>query len=176
MAGHSKWAKVKRQKAVTDGKRSKIFSKLVRYITVEAKRVKGDRNAPSLRVAIEKARAANMPSDTIERAIEKASGDGAVALESVTYEAYGPGGVALIIEGLTDNRNRTAQEIKHLLSKNGAALATPGAALWAFVKEEEGLVPTTTVDLSDTDLEKLSAVVDALEENDDVQEVYTNAS
>lgn len=160
---------------MTDAKKSKVFSKLVRYIAVEAKKAKGDRNAPNLRVAIEKAKAANMPSDNIDRAIEKASGGGA-DLESVAYEAYGPGGVALIIEGLTDSRNRTAAEIKHLLSKHSATLATPGSALWAFSKAEGGLVPTTTVDLSDEDLEKLSALVDALEENDDVQNVYTNAS
>ena len=174
MSGHSKWSKIKHQKAATDAKKSKVFSKLVRYITVEAKLAKGDRNAPNVRVAIEKARAANMPSDNIDRAIEKASGG--ADMESVTYEAYGPGGVALIIEGLTDSRNRTAAEIKHLLSKHGAALATPGAAIWAFTKGAEGLVATTTVELVDEDLEKLSVLVDALEENDDVQEVYTNAA
>jgi YebC/PmpR family DNA-binding regulatory protein len=174
MSGHSKWSKIKHQKAATDAKKSKVFSKLVRYIAVEAKKAKGDRNAPNVRMAIEKARAANMPSDNIDRAIEKAAGG--ADMESVTYEAYGPGGVALIIEGLTDSRNRTAAEIKHLLSKQGAALATPGAAMWAFTKGEAGLVPTTTVDLSDADLEKLGALVDALEENDDVQEVYTNAA
>ena len=173
MSGHSKWAKIKHQKAATDAKKSKVFSKLVRYIAVEAKKAKGDRNAPGLRVAIDKARAANMPGENIDRAIEKAAGGS--DMERVTYEAYGPGGVALIIEGLTDSRNRTSQEIKHLLSAHGAALAAPGAALWAFAKTDEGLSPTTTVELKDEELEKLSTLVDALEEHDDVQEVYTNA-
>ena len=174
MSGHSKWSKIKHKKAATDAKKSKIFSKLVRYITVEAKAAKGDRNAPGLRLAIEKARGENMPADNIDRAIEKASASSA-ELESVTYETYGPGGVALIIEGYTDNRNRTAQEIKHLLSKHEAALAAPGAAMWAFSKSDQGLTPNTTVDLSDEDLEKLSELVEALEEHDDVNEVYTNA-
>lgn len=174
MSGHSKWSKIKHKKAATDAKKSKIFSKLVRYITVEAKKAKGDRNSPGLRLAIEKARAENMPADNIDRAIDKASSSTA-ELEPVTYEAYGPGGVAIIIEAYTDNRNRTVQEIKHILSKNDSALAAQGAALWAFTKGEQGLAPTTTVDLSDEDLEKLSEVVDQLEDQDDVNEVYTNA-
>ncbi|MDE2213113.1 MAG: YebC/PmpR family DNA-binding transcriptional regulator [Patescibacteria group bacterium] len=175
MAGHSKWAKVKHQKAVTDVRKSKIFSKLVRFIAVEAKKAKGDRSAPGLRAAIEKARAANMPSENIDRAIEKASGTGA-DIETVMYEAYGPGGAALIIEGYTDNRNRTGQEIKHLLSQQGGTLATPGAAMWAFTRSEGKLQPTATVDLSEADLEALAQLVDALEEHDDVSEVYTNAA
>ncbi len=174
MSGHSKWSKIKHKKAATDAKKSKIFSKLVRYITVEAKKAKGDRNSPGLRLAIDKARAENMPADNIERAIDKAS-TSAAELEPVTYEAYGPGGVAIIIEAYTDNRNRTVQEIKHILSKNDIELATQGAALWAFTKGEQGLIATTTVDLSDEDLEKLSEVVDQLEDQDDVNEVYTNA-
>lgn len=175
MAGHSKWAKIKHKKAVTDARKSKVFSKLVRYIAVEAKKAKGDYSAPGLRIAIEKARAENMPADNIDRAINKAAGEG-IGLESVTYEAYGPGGAALIIEGYTDNRNRTSQEIKHLLAEHGSALATPGAAMWAFTKTEEGLAPTTTVELPDEDLEKLAVLVDALEEQDDTQNVYTNAA
>jgi len=174
MSGHSKWSKIKHKKAATDAKKSKVFSKLVRYITVEAKKAKGDRNSPGLRLAIEKARAENMPADNIDRAIDKASSS-AAELEPVTYEAYGPGGVAIIIEAYTDNRNRTVQEIKHLLSKNDIELATQGAAMWAFAKGDQGLVATTTVDLSDEDLEKLSLVVDQLEDHDDVNEVYTNA-
>lgn len=174
MSGHSKWSKIKHKKAATDAKKSKIFSKLVRYITVEAKKAKGDRNSPGLRLAIDKARAENMPADNIDRAIDKASSS-AAELEPVTYEAYGPGGVAIIIEAYTDNRNRTVQEIKHILSKNDIELATQGAALWAFTKDEQGLVATTVVDLSDEDLEKLSEVVDQLEDQDDVNEVYTNA-
>jgi len=175
MAGHSKWAKLKHQKAVTDVKKAQIFSKLVRFISVEAKKAKGDRNAPGVRAAVEKARAANMPADNIERAIEKASGGGA-ELERVVYEAYGPGGVAIIIDGFTDNRNRTVQEIKHILSLNGGSFATTGAASWAFTKNDEGYEPNTTVELSDEDGEKLSNLVDALEAQDDVNEVFTNAA
>ena len=175
MAGHSKWAKVKHRKAITDARKSKIFSKLVRYVQVEAKKARGDKNAPNLRAAIEKARAANMPRDVIERAISKASADGA-QLEAVTYEAYGPGGAALVIEGYSDNRNRTSAEIKHLLSTNGGSLAAPGAAMWAFTKGPEGLAPATTVELGEEDLEKLAQLVDEVEEHDDINDVYTNAA
>ncbi len=174
MAGHSKWAKLKHQKGKTDAQKSKLFSKLVRFISVEAKKSKGDRSSPGLRAAIEKARAENMPADNIDRAIEKASTSG--ELEPVVYEAYGPGGVALVIEGYTDSRNRTAQEIKHLLSQHGVQLATPGAASWAFVRTEGKLEPQTTVEISEEDGAKLTALVDALEDHDDVNEVYTNAA
>lgn len=175
MSGHSKWAKIKHKKAATDARKSKVFSKLVRYIQVEAKKAKGDRNAPGLRLAIEKARAENMPADNIDRAISKAAGEGA-ELETVSYEAYGPGGTAIIIEGYTDNRNRTSQEIKHILAEHGGSLANPGAAMWAFARTEEGLTASTTVELSDEDLEKLATLVDMLEEQDDTQNVYTNAA
>jgi YebC/PmpR family DNA-binding regulatory protein len=174
MAGHSKWAKLKHVKGKTDAQKSKAFSKLVRFISVEAKKSKGDRSSPGLRAAIEKAKAANMPSDNIDRAIDKASTSG--EMEAVVYEAYGPGGVALVIEGYTDSRNRTTQEIKHLLSLNGGALAQQGAASWAFAKVEGKLEPTTTVELNDEDGAKLGELVDALEDHDDVNEVYTNAA
>jgi transcriptional/translational regulatory protein YebC/TACO1 len=129
-----------------------------------------------VRKAIENAKAANMPADNIERALSRASGDG-VELEQVTYEAYGPGGTALIIEGYTDNRNRTVQELKHVLSLHGATLATQGAALWAFTKGAEGkLEATMPVELSDEDAQKMAELSDALEEHDDVSDVYTNAA
>lgn len=174
MAGHSKWAKLKHTKGKTDAQKSKTFSKLVRFISVEAKKVRGDRSSPGLRAAIEKARAANMPSENIERAVEKASSSG--ELDPVVYEAYGPGGVAVVIEGYTDNRNRTAQEIKHILSLHSMALAQQGAASWAFTKTSNKLEPTTTVEISDEDGQKLFALVEALEEHDDINEVYTNAA
>lgn len=176
MAGHSKWAKLKHVKGKTDAQKAKLFSKLVRFITIEAKKAKGDKNSPGVRAAVEKAKAANMPADNIERAISKASGDGA-EMEQVTYEAYGPGGCALIIEGYTDSRNRTNQEIKHLLSLNGGTLATPGAAMWAFAKNAEGkLEAMVPVELSDEDSQKMAELSDALEEHDDINEVYTNAA
>ena len=176
MAGHSKWAQIKHKKAVTDARRSKIFSKLVRFLTVESRKAKGDRNAPGLRLAIEKARQANMPGENIDRAVEKGRGEGGAAMEEVLYESYGPGGVALLITGLTDSRNRAAAELKHLLSKHGASLASPGAALWAFTKTAAGFSPQTTVELSEADAEALARLVDELEEHDDVQEVFTNAA
>lgn len=176
MSGHNKWSKIKHQKAASDSKKSKAFGKIVRYLTVEAKKSKGDRNSPGLRLAIEKAKAVNMPSDTMDRAIEKATSDNSAAMESITYEAYGPGGVALVIDTLTDSRNRTAAEMKHLLSKHDVALATPGSASWAFAKENGALVAQTTVEISEEDGQKLMALVDALEDHDDVQDVYTNAA
>ncbi len=173
MSGHNKWSQIKEKKGAADAKRSALFTKLVKLIKTEAKIMHGDLNAPTLKAAIEKARAANMPKENIERAISSAE---TTADEKVTYEAYGPGGCALIIEGLTDSRNRTSQEIKHLLSKNGYALAAPGSATWAFTKSPDGeWVATTTVPLSSDDGEKLSDLLSLLEEHEDIQSVYTNA-
>ena len=174
MAGHSKWAKLKHVKGKTDAQKSKAFSKLVRFISVEAKKARGDRSSPGVRTAIEKARAANMPSDNIDRAIDKAASSG--ELEQVVYEAYGPGGVALILEGYTDSRNRTTQEIKHLLSLHGGALAQQGAASWAFTKVDGKLEAVTVVEMNEEDGAKLGELVDALEDYDDISEVYTNAA
>jgi len=175
MAGHNKWAQIKHKKAATDAKKSKVFGKIARLISVEAKKAKGDMNAPGLRLATQKAKEANMPGDNIERAIRKASEDSGAGMEEVVYETYGPGGVALLIVGLTDSKNRTAAEIKHLLSLHGVALASPGSASWAFEKTSEGFAPTMTTSISQEDGEALLALVDALEEHDDVQTVYTNA-
>ncbi len=176
MAGHSKWAKLKHTKGKTDAQKAKLFSKLVRFITIEVKKAKGDKNAPGVRTAVEKAKAANMPSDNIERALSKAAGEGA-ELEAVVYEAYGPGGCALIIEGYTDSRNRTSQELKHLLSLHGGTLANPGAAMWAFSKNAEGkLEALSPIELSDEDAQKMAELSDALEEHDDVNEIYTSAA
>ena len=174
MSGHNKWSKIKRQKEKTDGQKSKIFGKMVRVIGVEAKKAGGNLSAPGLRTAIEKAQAANVPKDNIERAIKKAT-ESSVAMDAVTYEAYGPGGCALVIEALTENRNKAAQEIKHILSNNGLELAAMGSATWAFEKTQEGWRPTMTIPLSDVDGEKLGTIIDELEENDEVQEVFTNA-
>ena len=175
MAGHNKWSKIKHKKAATDAQKSMIFGKLSRLIKLEAKKCNGDVNSPSLRAAIDKAKAANMPKDNIERAIKSATEPGA-NLEDVTYEAYGPGGTAIIIEAVTDSRNRTAAEIKHILSKREIELAAPGAAAWAFTKGPEGWQPNQTTEISDEDGEKLGDLMEALEEQDDVQDVYTNAA
>ncbi len=176
MAGHNKWSKIKNKKAVTDAYKAKVFSKLVRAITVESKLAKGDTNSPGLRTAIDKARAENVPSDNIERAIKKGLGGDSGAMEKIIYEAYGPGGCALIIEAMTDNRNKAAQEIKHILSKNGFELAVPGSASWAFEKSsEKGWLPKVSAPISESDGEKLNSLIEELEENEEVQEVFTNA-
>jgi len=175
MSGHNKWSKIKNKKAVTDAQKAKNFTKLVRFITVESKKSKGDVNSPGLRSAIEKAKEGNLPNDNIERAIKKGLGNEAGSMEEITYEAYGPGGCALIIESLTDSRNRAAQEIKHILSKNGYELASQGSAAWAFSKTHEGWTPNVMAQISEDDGVKLQTLIDELEENDEVQEVYTNA-
>ena len=174
MSGHNKWSKIKNRKAVTDAQKSKQFSKAVKLLTVESKKANGNMDAPGLVNAIAKAREVNMPKDNIERAIKKAGADPA-QMETITYEAYGPGGVALIIEALTDNRNKAAQEVKFILSQSGSSLAAIGAASWAFEHTAEGWVPNTTTPINDEDGEKLTTLVEALEENDEVQAVYTNA-
>ena len=175
MAGHNKWSKIKHKKAVTDAQKSKVFSKLARLIAAESKKVGGDTSAPSLRAAIEKARAANMPKDKIEKAVAKGAGLDSNPDEEVIYEFYGPGGVAVIVYALTDNKNRTTPEIKQILSKRGFELATPGSALWAFEKQGAEFVPTSKTPISKEDAEKLQELLEALDEHDDVQEIYTNA-
>ena len=175
MSGHNKWSQIKRQKEATDGKKSKIFGKLSRLITVESKKAEGNISSPSLRAVIERAKKENMTVDAIDRAVKKGAGGDAGEMEAVLYEAYGPGGCALIIEGLTDNKNRTVAEVKHLLSKRGLSLAGQGSALWAFTKTAEGYEPQTTIPLSDEDGEALALLLEDFDENDDVQEVYTNA-
>lgn len=175
MSGHNKWSKIKNKKAVTDAAKSKIFSKMARLISVASKQVKGDTTSPILRATIEKAREYNMPADNIDRAVKKGAGADAEALEAITYETYGPAGSALIIEALTTNRNKAAQEVKFILSKHGFQLASPGSVTWAFVKENGAWKPTTTISLSEEDGAVLGNLIDELEENDEIQEVYTNA-
>jgi YebC/PmpR family DNA-binding regulatory protein len=174
MSGHNKWSKIKRQKEKTDSQKSKIFGKFVKLITVEAKKAGGNVNSPGLKSVIERAQAANVPKDNIERAVKITLGG--AAMEAITYEAYGPGGCALVIEALTDNRNNAAQEIKAILARHGFALAGMGAASWAFARQPDMTwTAKTTVPLSDEDGEKLGELVDDLEENEEVQDVYTNA-
>lgn len=175
MSGHNKWSKIKNKKGAADAQRSNLFSKLSRQIIAESKKCNGDVTSPSLATAIEIAKKENMPKDTIERAIKKGADKDTAALESVTYEAYGPGGTAIVIEGLTDNKNRTAAEVRHLLSKRGLELAAQGAASWAFAREGNKWVPNVTVAIEESDGEKLGDLIDELEELEDVQEVFTNA-
>lgn len=176
MAGHNKWSKIKRQKEKTDAQKSKIFSKMAKLISSASRQVNGDITSPILRSAIDKAREFNMPADNIERAVKKGAGGEGEKLEAVTYESYGPGGSALIIEALTGNRNKAAQEVKHILSKHGFELAGQGSALWAFTKNTENdWIPNMTVPLSTEDSTVLETLMGDLEENDEVQDVYTNA-
>src|SRR3954454_21394870 len=138
MAGHSKWAGIKHKKAIVDARRGKLFTKLARAITVAAREGGGDPDGnPSLALAIQKARDSSMPKDHIERAIAKGTGEGvdADAFETVLYEGYGPGGVALLIEALTDNRNRTGADVRHLLGKHGGNLGEPGSVSYLFDKQ-----------------------------------------
>ncbi len=171
---HSQWEKKKYKKAASEGKTSKLYTKLVRMITTEAKKCGGNKDAPELRMAIDKARAVNMPNDNIERAIKKATELGE-AMEHITYEAYGPAGVGIVIQALTGNRNKAAQEIKFILSKNGFALGAMGSVTWNFTKTENHWKPNTFVTVSEEDANTLMALVEELEDNDEVQEVFTNA-
>ena len=142
MAGHSKWASIKHKKKAVDAKRGALFTKLTRAITVAA-RDGGDPEAnPTLALAVQKARDASMPKDNIERAIAKGTGadSDADAFESVLYEGYGPGGVAILVEALTDNRNRTGSEVRHIFTKHGGNLGEPGSVAWTFEKKGEIVV------------------------------------
>jgi len=140
MSGHSKWATIKHKKGAADKKRGKLFAKLIKQVEVAARQGGGDPDAnPTLRTMFQKARDASVPLDTIERAVKRGTGElEGVDYESITYEGYAPHGVALYVETLTDNRNRTGSEVRSLLSKNGGSLAEPGSVAWQF--ERKGVV------------------------------------
>ena len=235
MSGHSHWAGIKHKKELEDKKRSKIFSKLARVISVAARSGSDPQTNPQLRLAIEKAKSFNMPNQNIERAIQRGSGQGKEgALEEFTAEAYGPGKVALIIEGITDNKNRSLSQIKQILAKFDGKLATPGSVKWMFQrlgvitinrgeKEKEALelmaieagaedmkwndskleiyikpeniektkanlenqnifpesvnlewIPNKEIEIDQKEKNKLEGLFNALDENDDVQDIYSN--
>jgi YebC/PmpR family DNA-binding regulatory protein len=236
MSGHSKWATIKRAKGKTDAARGAAFTKVIREIASAAKIGGGDPGGnPRLRDAIEKARALNMPNDNIKRAIEKAVGGGEGSnLEEITYEGYGPGGIAVMVDCITDNKSRTVGEIRYIFSRNGGNMGAGGSVAWMFKKKgilhfektntnedqlmedaveagaddittEEGIItvetspekfsqvksaltakkyvpanaeitmiPTTTVKLTGEDAQKAIKLVEALEENEDVQNVHSN--
>ena len=176
MAGHNKWTQIKRQKGIADAQKSRVFSKLAKIIALAARKG-GDPGAnPDLRAAIDKAKAENMPADNIERAVKKTSGkaDGG-KLESVRYEAYGPGGAAVIIDAITDNKNRTVAEIKHILSQHNAKFAERGAVIWAFDFADEKPKAKTIIELNEQDKNLLNNLIEVLMNYDDTQEIYTNA-
>jgi YebC/PmpR family DNA-binding regulatory protein len=236
MAGHSHWKSIKHKKAVVDARRGKVWSKLARLIIIAAKRGGNPDDNLALRYAMEKARAANMPNDTIEKAIKRGTGElGAVNYESVLYEGYAPGGVAILVDALTDNRNRTAGEIRVIFDRSGGSLGTANSVGWMFkmqgliaiertaveedrliemvleagaqdvqtsdegymvltvaadfekvrktlaaakisvVSAELTMVPGQTINVSPEAVQNVQALIDALEEHDDVQNVYSNA-
>lgn len=237
MSGHSKWATIKRKKAALDAKRGKAFTRLIKEITIAARQGGGDPDGnPRLRLAIDNAKSANMPADNIERAVKKATGElEGHAYHEVVYEGYGPGGVAIILETATDNKNRTVAEVRHILSKYGGSMGELNSVLWMFERkgiitikrngfnedemmeiiletgaddlqtEEEFFEITTSVESFETvrrilidkkinienaslqwvaknlitvsgeTSEKVQKLIEALEDSDDIQNVYTNA-
>jgi YebC/PmpR family DNA-binding regulatory protein len=153
VAGHSKWAQIKHKKAVTDARRGAHFTKLARAIQVAAREGGGDLvGNPALQLAVQKAKDARMPKDNIERAIAKGTGAGtdADAIEAVVYEGYGPGGVAILVDALTDNRNRTGSEVRHIFSRSGGNLGEPGSVAWVF--EKKGVIVVDAARASEDDL------------------------
>lgn len=175
MSGHNRWSKVKHKKAVTDAKKSAEFSKFAKLIAVESKKAGGDTSSPDLKMVIDRAKKANMPNENIERAVKKGAG-GQENSEEVNYETYGPGGIAIIIQTLTDNRNRTVSDLKSILHKQGYSLAEPGATTWAFEKKGGQWHPHTTIDINPENSEKLKNLIEKLTEHDDVQEICTNST
>src|SRR5450631_3987644 len=201
MSGHSKWHSIKHKKAIVDARRGQHFTKLARAVTVAARDGGGDPDGnPALALAIQKARDASMPKDNIERAIAKGTGSGVDAdqIETVLYEGYGPGGVALLIEALTDNRNRTGADVRHAFSKHGGSLGEPGSVAYLFDKKgtividaarysEDELMaavemesaemayrPSSLVPIDEAHAGKLMRLIETLEENDDVEAVHAN--
>lgn len=176
MSGHNKWSQIKEKKGKEDVKKGKVFTMYAKIISIEAKKANGDKNAPGLKAAIERAKAENVPNDNIDRAIKRGFGEEAVEMEELLYEAYGPAGVAFLMEGITDSKNRTTQEIKHLLSKNGGNLGMQGSVMWAFQKTADGYEAITPMDISDRDKEVVVRLYDLLNEHDDIKNIYTNAN
>ena len=175
MSGHSKWHSIKHKKAVVDARRGQHFTKLARAITVAAREGGGDVDGnPGLGLAVQKARDASMPKDNIERAIAKGTGEGVDAdqIETVVYEGYGPGGVALLIEALTDNRNRTGADVRHLLAKHGGNLGEPGSVSYLF--DKQGVIVVDANRYSEDDLmPAIDAGAQDISLDDDVFEVLT---
>ncbi len=173
MAGHSKWANIKHRKAAQDAKKGKVFTKIAKELTVAAKIGGGDPEMnPRLRVALDKARAANMPKDNVERAIKKGTGDGNEAnFEQVNYEGYGPGGVAILIQTLTDNRNRTVSEVRSTLTKRGGSMGEAGSVAWIF--EQKGIIQVKkdAVDEDTLMMIAIDAGAEDIQVEDDVYEI-----
>jgi YebC/PmpR family DNA-binding regulatory protein len=176
MSGHSKWATTKRKKAVIDAKRGKIFTKLIKEITIAAREGGGDPNGnPRLRLAIDNAKAANMPADNIDRAIKKATGElGNVIFHELTYEGYATAGVAVMVEVATDNKNRTVAEVRHLFSKYGGSMAETGAVAWMF--DRKGIITLPKQNKTEDELMEFSleAGADDLQTEEDIFIIQTS--
>jgi YebC/PmpR family DNA-binding regulatory protein len=176
MSGHSKWSTIKRAKGVTDAKRSAVFTKVAREISVAARQGGGDPDANyRLRLAIEKARSVNMPADNIKRTIDKATGGGdAEQFEEIVYEGYGPGGIAILVEAQTDNRNRTAAEVRSMFTKAGGQLAGSGAVAWQFEPRGYIEVPRAGMDVDEVTLAAIDAGAEDIETDGDATiAIYT---
>lgn len=173
MSGHNKWQQIKRKKGVTDQKRGQIFSKLLRMISVAAKEDSNPQYNPKLKAAIDKAKENNVPQENIERAIKKSQEIS--DLENLIMEAYGPEGTAFLIEANTDSRNRTVSETKKLLSDHEAKWADPGSVMWAFEKTAEGYQAKFPQKVSAQAEEKIIKLLEALDDHNDIDEIYTNA-
>jgi YebC/PmpR family DNA-binding regulatory protein len=178
MSGHSKWSQIKRQKGAADAKRGQLFTKLGREITVSARQGGGDPDGnPRLRLAIQRAREANMPMDTIERAVKRGAGgsDGA-ALEEITYEGYGPGGAAILIEAMTDNRNRAVAEIRNAFTRGGGSLGESGCVAWLFDSRGVIALDANGNDAEELALQAIDAGADDVKVEDSMIEIYTAPS
>jgi YebC/PmpR family DNA-binding regulatory protein len=178
MSGHSKWSSIKHKKGAKDAKRGKLFTKLARAITVAARDGGGDPDSnPALGLAVQKARDASMPKDNIQRAIDRGTGEGddAAAIEAVTYEGYGPGGAAILVETLTDNRNRTGSEVRHAFEKHGGSLGEPNSVAWQF--EKRGVILIDGGRYGEDDLmTAIDAGAEDVSADGDVLKVITAAS
>lgn len=174
MAGHSKWSKIKRKKGANDAKRGKIFTKLIREITVAAKNGSDPDANPRLRQAIATAKAQSMPNDNIDRAIKKGSGDADnVNYEEICYEGYGPAGTAILVDTLTDNKIRTVADVRHIFSKNGGSLGEPGSVAWNF--DSKGMIVIAGKEKSEEELFELAinAGADDITSNEEGFEITT---
>jgi YebC/PmpR family DNA-binding regulatory protein len=176
MSGHSKWSTIKHKKAAVDAKRGKLFTKLIKELTVAARLGGGDADAnPRLRSAVTAARSANMPADNVKRAIQKGTGElPGTSYEEVAYEGYAPGGVAVFIESLTDNRMRTTPEIRHLLAKHGGSLSEPNSVAWMFEKKGQLSVSPAGIDEDNLMEIALEAGANDLQHDGEDYEIYTS--
>jgi YebC/PmpR family DNA-binding regulatory protein len=176
MSGHSKWSTIKRKKGALDAKKGKIFSKIAKELAVAAKQGGGDPNGNSkLRTVMLAARAANMPKDRVEAAIKKGTGEGQdINYEEIRYEAYGPAGVAIVIDVLTDNKNRTVAEIRHMVTKAGGAMAESGAVMWNFDRRGYIVLPKSAGTEDEIFEKALDAGADDVKTEGDVYEIFTD--